>query len=101
MIRTAPSWSWSDGTVIARRDEGLLAAVLDGELLGMSVEQGTCYGFNAPATEIWDILAVPTRLDVLCSRLVSEYEVDLPTCRADVTGMLDKLRTAGLIDVTN
>jgi hypothetical protein len=92
---------WNDGDVIARCEDDLLAAVVDGELVGMSVERGTCYGFNPVATRVWELIEQPARVDTLCSQLVEEYEVAPETCRAEVGALLDTLSEAGLLTVTN
>jgi len=87
--------------VISRCDEELLSAEVDGEVLGMSVEQGICYGLNGSASHVWKMIAAPRRLDEICASLTAQYDVDLATCRADVTSLLDKLDAASLIVVAS
>ena len=70
---------------MARRG-GLSEAELDGELLGLHVEQGTCYGFNGTATRVWKMIAQPTRLSALRDALLRDYDVDTETCERDLRG---------------
>lgn len=87
--------------VLVRADEGLLTAEVNGELIGMSVEQGTCYGFNGVGTRIWDLLAEPRSLDDLCAQLLTEFEVDADRCKAEVIALLEELRAEGLVRATD
>jgi hypothetical protein len=90
----------TDQSTLTRNDRDLLSAVVDGELVGMSVERGTCYGLNEVATRIWGLLAEPRTLSQLCEALAAEYEVDPATCRSDVESHLLEMQSAGLIAVT-
>ena len=84
------------GDAIVERNEGLLTAEVDGELMAMSIEQGNCYGLNAVGTRIWALLAEPRSIDDLCALLLDEYEVDAAQCRDEVVGLLEELRAEGL-----
>lgn len=86
--------------MIARQDGDLVTTSIDGELVGMSVEQGVCYGFDAVATRLWELLASPCTLDALCAQLVAEFEVEGAACRSDVLAFLGELHGEGLISTT-
>lgn len=87
-------------TVLVRNDAELLTTVVDGELIGMSVEQGACYGLNAVGTRIWELLAEPRSIDSLCDQLISEYEVEAGDCLNDVLELAENLRAEGLVTVS-
>jgi hypothetical protein len=82
---------------VIRQADDLLTTMLDGDLLGMSIDRGVCYGFNAAATRSWELLAEPQTLDSLCAMLVAEFDVDAETCRKQTQSFLDELRREGLI----
>ena len=86
----------SSSSVVVRRD-GLVQAEIDGEVVTMSIEHGTCYGLNQVGSRIWNLLEKPTRIDVLCETLLSEYRVDPDVCERQVLDLLEELRTEGLI----
>ena len=86
--------------ILVRNDAELLTTVVDGELIGMSIEQGACYGLNGVATRIWELLAEPRSLDSLCAELTTEYEVDAGRCRREVLGLVEELRAEGLVSVS-
>ena len=84
--------------IVARRD-GLSEAELDGELLGLHVERGTCYGFNGTATRIWKMIEQPTRLGALRDALLNDYDVDAETCERDLRELLRELEQDGLVSI--
>ena len=49
-------------TLVIRRNAEFMEAEVDGELVALHVDKGTCYGFNATATRIWNLLAEPKTL---------------------------------------
>ncbi len=90
-----------DSRAITRvsRQTGLLEAEVDGELVGLHIDNGTAYGFNGPATRIWALIEEPQTLDEICAVLTAEYEVDAQTCAADVTDVLEELEREGLVEL--
>jgi hypothetical protein len=85
--------------LVIRQADDLLTTSVDGDLIGMSIARGVCYGFNGVATRSWELLAEPQSLDSLCARLVAEFEVDEETCREQTKSFLDELRREGLIRI--
>jgi hypothetical protein len=83
--------------VVVRRADDLLTTKVDGDLIGMSIDRGVCYGFNAVATRTWELLAEPQSLDSLCARLLEEFDIVEPTCREQMGAFLEELRREGLI----
>lgn len=86
----------SDDMLVSRQ-AGLLEAEVDGELIGLHIDNGTCYGFNPTATRIWALIEQPMTVRALVERLSTEYEVDAERCRADVAALLGELQADGLV----
>lgn len=82
---------------MVRRRGGLIEAEIDGELIGLEAERGTCFGFNATATRIWALLETPRRLSALRDALVEEYEVEPRTCERELRALLAELEADGLV----
>jgi hypothetical protein len=80
-----------------RRRGRLIEAELDDELIGLEVEQGTCFGFNPTATRIWGLIETPKRMSELRDALVAEYDVDPETCQRDLDALLRTLEADGLV----
>jgi hypothetical protein len=83
--------------VIVSRRTSLLEAEVDGELVGLNVDQGTCYGFNATATRIWTLIEQPRRVSELRDALLEEYDIDPETCEEQLRALLAELQQDGLI----
>jgi hypothetical protein len=84
---------------LVRRRGQLIEAEIDDELIGLEVEQGTCFGFNATATRIWSLLETPMRVSELREALLAEYEVDAATCERELLDLLRALERDGLIEI--
>jgi hypothetical protein len=97
-IATERSLAGAD--TLIRNDDELLTTVVDGELIGMSVERGACYGLNGVGTRIWDLLVEPRSIDSLCDQLVQEFDVEPDVCRREVLDLVEELRAEGLITVS-
>lgn len=95
MTATVPP-SIDDQTVIAR-NSGMIDAEIGGELVGLHLESGNCYGFNPTATRIWALIEQPTSFGDLCAALTAAFDVDDATCRNDVALLIDELNREGLI----
>ena len=82
-----------------RRRRSLLEAELGKEIVGLSVDQGTCFGFNETASEVWRQLEQPARKQDLVQALLNRFDIDAATCAAEVDELLDRLVALDLIDL--
>lgn len=89
-----------DGMTLVSRQPGMIEADAAGELVGLHVERGTCYGFNATATRVWQLLEQPRTVDQLVADLLAEHEVDEAECRADLQDLLASLESEQLVGLT-
>lgn len=62
-----------DTTIVRNTD--LMAVPMDGDLVMMSISQGTYYGINPVGARIWALLEQPASVAVLCDTIVREFEV--------------------------
>jgi hypothetical protein len=90
--------SLSAASIVVRRDT-MVEAEVDGDVVALDIDKGTCYGLNHVGSRIWKIIAEPSRVADVCTRLISEYEVDDETCQRDVLSLLEELRGDDLIEV--
>lgn len=88
-----------DTSEIARAT-GMIDAEIGGELVGLHVESGHCYGFNPTATRIWALIEQPMSFGALCAALVEEFDIDLDTCRRDATALIEDLVRERLVIIT-
>ena len=86
----------SSTTVVARTD-GFIEAEVDGEVVVLSIERGTCYGLNRVGSRIWSLISRPSPVHDLCTTLLREYKVEPDVCEREVLDLLEELRGEGLI----
>ena len=84
---------------VSRRAE-LVEAEVDGELVALHVHEGTCYGFNATATRVWNLIERPKTVAELRDALLGEFEVDPETCERQLMDLLRDLESDGLIELS-
>jgi hypothetical protein len=85
--------------LLVTRRAGLIEAEVDGEMVALHVDNGTCYGFNGTATRIWAMIEQPKRLSELRDALVGEYDVAPETCEAELLDLLRELEADGLVEL--
>lgn len=85
--------------LIVTRKAELLETEVDGELVALHVDNGTCYGFNGTATRVWALIEEPKRFSELKAALLAEFDVDPSTCEAQLNELLAELAADGLVDI--
>lgn len=89
-----------DGSILVAREPGMIEADAAGELVGLHIDRGVCYGFNATATRVWQLIEQPRSVDDLCAALVAEHDVDEAECRADLAMLLESLVDEKLVSLS-
>lgn len=80
-----------------KRNPGLIAAEMDGDIVMMSVETGTYYGLTGIAPQIWEALESPKTVEELHSQMLSLYEVEGDELLADLASFLSEMQKNGLV----
>ena len=88
-----------EAQTIVQRTRETPFSQLDDELLAIDVDAGYCYSLNATAGRVWELIAAPVLIQVVCAQLRREYAVDEATCLAEVIALLQGLYEAGLVQV--
>jgi hypothetical protein len=81
-----------------RRRAGIFEAEIDAEIVGLDLEQGTCFGFNSTATRVWQLLEEPKTRRQLRDVLISEFDVDAQTCEEQLDALIGELEGMGLVE---
>ena len=85
--------------LVSRRAE-LIETEVDGELVALHIDNGTCYGFNGTATRIWSLIEQPRRLSELRDELIREFDVDPELCERQLGELLMELEADGLVELS-
>jgi Coenzyme PQQ synthesis protein D (PqqD) len=82
---------------VVSRKAGIIEAEIEGEVVALNVETGTCYGLNQVGSRIWHMLATSARIGDICETLLAEYSVGADDCERQVLDLLEDLYSEGLI----
>lgn len=81
------------------QDREPAGADLDGGSVLLSLRAGAYFDLNPMASEIWQMLAEPCRVDRILASLSADHDVDRQTVARDVTPFLQTLVEHRLVRV--
>jgi hypothetical protein len=67
----------------------------------LNLKNNVYYGLDSVGARVWNLLQEPRSVAELRDALLDEYEVDQGRCERDLLGLLEKMRSEGLIEVKN
>jgi hypothetical protein len=76
-----------------------LSAMVAGELVMMSADNGNYIGLTEVGARIWELIETPQEVDAVCASLQSEFDVTPDVCRTEVDAFLTELATHGAISL--
>jgi hypothetical protein len=79
------------------RNDNLIDAEIDNEVVALKIESGACYGLNRVGSRIWALMAAPRRVSDICATLQKEYEIESRACERQVLDLLEELLAEDLI----
>ena len=88
-----------DMTSVVVRSQEILASDIDGEIVMMSIREGTYSGLDATGSEIWDLLENPRPVSEICEILMERYNVERERCQEDVLAFLNDMASDESIKV--
>ena len=78
-----------------------ISSAMGAEQAILQLDSGKYFGLNPVGARVWQLAAAPRKVSEILATLLAEYEVPADRCRADLFALLQKLQTAGLIEVRN
>jgi hypothetical protein len=69
---------------LSARNPDLIAADMNGEIVMMSCECGTCFGVGGVGARIWELFEQPASVEALVRTIHAEYELDEPARLRDL-----------------
>ncbi|WP_439556652.1 PqqD family protein [Dyadobacter sp.] len=76
-----------------------ISSKVAGETVILNHNKGAYYGLDEVGVLIWDTLEKgPQTIEELCDVVVSEYDIDLDTCKNDVDTLLKDLISEKLVE---
>ena len=83
---------------VIRSDE-VLTSEVDGEVVMMSIDNGTYSGLDAIGSKIWELLEKPITVSEICDIMEARYDVERDVCEKDVLSFLEDLASDSTIQV--
>ena len=71
-----------------------------GETVILDVGSGQYFALDPIGSAIWNHLQLPCSLEVLCERLLAEYDVSADQCKSQVAALVEELARHGLVRFT-
>ncbi len=88
-----------DDNVTIVRSSGPVETTVGSEVVLMTLETGECMGLGETGSEVWRLLAAPTRLPAVVAALREEYQAPDGVIEGDVRELLEQMLGRGLIEV--
>lgn len=85
--------------VVAAREQ--VSCDLAGEAAILNLKEGMYYGLDAVGARIWSLIQEPRALHEVRDTLLREYEVEPERCERDLLALIEKLSSAGLVEMRN
>ncbi len=89
----------SIATISPAQDQ--IASELGGEAIILNLTSGIYYGLNEVGARIWELIQQPCSFDDIYQKLVAEYDVEPDICKQDLTRILEDMKAACLIEVSD
>lgn len=81
------------------RNQDILATTMDGEVVMMSVDDGTYFSLSSGVGAlVWELLETPKSIGELVAAIQQDFEVTTKECESDVRDLLKSLQKQKLVE---
>jgi antirestriction protein len=80
--------------------KNVLVRVLDKEAVLLNTETERYFGLDETGTRMWQLTTTAASVEAAYQALLNEYEVEPGTLRQNLSDLLEKLATNGLLNMT-
>ena len=88
-----------DDSATIVRSTGPVETTVGSEVVLMTLDTGECMGLGETGSEVWRLLATPTRLPEVTAALRESYEAPAGVIEGDVRELLEEMLGRGLIEL--
>jgi len=79
------------------RNEAIPTGEVDGEMVALDLEKGSCFGMDRVGSAIWEIAARPVTIGEIADALAASHDVSRAQCLSDIAPFIDDLVAEGLL----
>ena len=77
----------------------IIYSPIDDEVVMMNIDSGAYFGLDNIASVIWHKMDAPISYANVIESLLDEYDVDVATCKSEVSALIDKMIEEELVVV--
>lgn len=79
------------------RNESIPTGEVDGELVALDLEKGSCFGMDGVGSQIWEMASQPITVGQIADALTQKHDVSREQCLSDVSVFIGDLLAEGLL----
>ena len=79
------------------RNETIPTGEVDGELVALDLDKGSCFGMDPIGLTIWELAAKPVTVGQIADALTASHDVSREQCLSDVGPFIGDLLAEGLL----
>ena len=79
------------------RNPDIPTGEVDGELVALDLELGSCFGMDHVGTAIWGMADKPITVGAIADGLTETHDVERSQCLADILPFVEELVAEGLL----
>jgi hypothetical protein len=76
-----------------------MASHVGDEVAILDLDRSLYYGLDPVGARIWELLQTPTQLSAVLAAVVTEFDVDDATARADLLALIDDMLDKKLVEL--
>jgi hypothetical protein len=73
------------------RNPDIITSEIDGDMVMMSVSEGSFYGLNAVGAAIWHLLDTPASIETIVAHVLEIFEVSEEQCQTDILIFIESM----------
>lgn len=79
------------------RNDAIPTGEVDGELVALDLEKGSCFGMDGVGSQIWEMASQPITVGQIADALTAKHDVSRDQCLSDVSAFIGDLLAEGLL----
>ncbi len=78
-----------------------VATNLAGEIIVLNLQSGMYFSLEGVGARVWDLIQEPRKVNFIKDTILVEYAVEPERCEQDLLALLQKLASAGLVEISD
>ena len=73
------------------RNPDIVTNEIDGDMVMMSITEGSFFGLNAVGSAIWHLLETPASIETIIAHVLEKFEVSEEQCQTDILNFIENM----------